>query len=244
LSALAAVLTASFHFLPSYGLAFSALAVIVSLATWPLTHRAARSQVAMARLQPKLDEVRRRFRHDPVKLGHETRAVYQAAGVAPLAGCGPATLGLPLAAGVYRLVRGLTHRAAAGGVFEPHNLPHGTRLFKAMASSHTMRSWGVDLAQTGLAALHAGPVSAAVFILLMAATMGSGLAQQRLARRRGRAAAGGRALGLVSMLFGLWGLMVPAGLGLYYAVSNSVRVLQQWLALRAIPPAAAGTPGA
>jgi len=49
---------------PSFGLAISLLTLAVYVAALPLTARAMRSMAAMAKIQPELDDVRRRHPDD------------------------------------------------------------------------------------------------------------------------------------------------------------------------------------
>jgi YidC/Oxa1 family membrane protein insertase len=237
-AALASVLTLAYHVAPSYGAAVLGLTLVVSLITLPLNYRSMRARGAMAKLQPRLAELRRRHKNDQQRLTAETKALFKEHDVSPLGGCLPALVQMPLFIAMYRLLRGLTHSTGPTANFRPRYLSHGSRLYKALAAGHTMRGWGVDLAQTASAALHASPESAAVVGLLIAITLVAGVVQSRLAsggRRPAARSVGDRALALTPALFGLWTLSLPVGVGLYYAVSIVLRLGQQWAFVRVHP---------
>ena len=241
---LAGVLAAAYWLVPSYASAVVVLTGVVMVITWPLSHRAMRAQAAMAKLQPRLVELRRKHKDDPRRLSAETRALFKEHHASPAAGCLPAMLQLPLFIAMYQVIRGLAHRPALGATFRPRYLPHASRLYKALAASHTMHSWGIDLAQTGIVALHATALSAVVFCVLIAITIAAGLAQQHMVTKLTRPATRPKsdtpahmelAGPFAQILFGCWALVLPVGVGLYYATSSVIRLAQQATFIRIHP---------
>jgi YidC/Oxa1 family membrane protein insertase len=146
----------------------------------------------MAKIQPRLAELRRRYKDNPERLTAETRALFKEHRISPLAGCLASVLQLPVFMTMFQVVRGLAHRQAGSATFRPRYLGHGSRLYKALIAGHTMRSWGVDLAQTGIAALHTTPMSAIIVCLLVTITVVAGLVQQRIAAKPTRQVPGPR----------------------------------------------------
>jgi YidC/Oxa1 family membrane protein insertase len=234
---MAILLACTYALVASYGLSIIVLSAAVTALTTPLACWAWRSQMRRAHLEPKLAELRRRHHNDRRRLASETAAVFKENGVSPWAGLLPSLLPAPIYLSVYEVIRGLTHRTRGSGLFSPRFLPHSSRLFHALASSATMRFWGIDLARTGAAALQLSGLSAGIFLGLVAITVGAGMYQQRLVRSAlprpsDPSKAPHRTLLFLPALFAIWGLAVPLGVTLYYASSSTVRVVQQWMIVR------------
>jgi membrane protein insertase Oxa1/YidC/SpoIIIJ len=104
-----------------------------------------------------------------------------------------------------------------------------------------MTSWGVNLAITGITAVHLSVWSAGLFLGLVAITVIAGICQQRLVRNALPGLSGSGAVKadkLVSLLpaaFALWGLILPLAVTVYYASSSLTRLAQQWLLIKLHP---------
>lgn len=182
------------------------LTLAVTVATAPLTLIAMRSQQRLARLAPELATLRRRFAADRPQLNRETAALFKANGVSPVGGCLPVVIQAPIFIAMFRHVR---HVAAAGGL-----------------------SFGrMDLAQTGIAALQAGPHASAFVLVVLLVTIGSGVVQARMSRSATATAArtpAERVAQLAPVVFGGWALALPLAVGVYYATSSVLRLALQW----------------
>lgn len=84
------------------GLAIIAFTVIVRLLMIPITMRQMRQMRAMTVLQPKLQEVQKRYAKDRQRLSQETMRLYREAGVSPIGCLGPMVIQLPIWIGLYR----------------------------------------------------------------------------------------------------------------------------------------------
>jgi YidC/Oxa1 family membrane protein insertase len=144
--------------------AIVAFTIAVRLLLSPLSYVALRGQAAQARLQPEIQELRRRHAGQPERLNQELAALYQRNGSGLLAGCLPLLAQLPFFSVMYRLFRS----SSVGG--RP-NLLLTHRLFGAALGAHWLGG--------------AGPASAAglVFLGLFALLAAVGWASARLARQ-------------------------------------------------------------
>jgi YidC/Oxa1 family membrane protein insertase len=244
LLAVSGLMAASYSVVGSYGVAIILFSIAITMMTFPLAAWSWRSQVAMGRLQPRLHELRRVHRNDKERFNIESAALFKEHGVSPLSGCLASLLPLPVLLAVYQAVRGLTARRAGSMLFVARHVPHGSRLWRALTSASVMRSWGIDLAQTGAAALHASPGAVGLCLLLVAATVIAGIWQQRLSSRGRMVTNGGTGTGAdasakiapyLSGLIVIWAFALPLAVMLYYATSSVVRLGQQWLLLRLYP---------
>src|SRR5215472_6647979 len=83
--------------------AIVAFTVGVRLLLSPLSYHAFRGQARLSALQPKITELRKRYRNQPDKLQQEMTALYRVEGGGMLAGCLPLLLQLPFFSIMYRL---------------------------------------------------------------------------------------------------------------------------------------------
>jgi YidC/Oxa1 family membrane protein insertase len=89
----------------NWGVAIILLTVTVKVLLLPLTHRAMVSAEAMKELQPKMEEIRKKFPDDREKQNVEMMRLYQEGKVNPLGGCLPLLLQLPIWAALFTTLR-------------------------------------------------------------------------------------------------------------------------------------------
>lgn len=85
------------------GLAILVLTLIVRIILHPALVHTYRSQQAMARLQPQLQEIQARFKANREELARRTMALYRSEGVHPMSGCLPVLIQLPILIGLYQV---------------------------------------------------------------------------------------------------------------------------------------------
>ena len=88
----------------SFGVAILALTVIVKLVMFPLANNAYASMSKMRNLQPKMEEIKKKFKDDPQKQQQETMALYQKEKINPVAGCLPLVLQIPVFYALYKVL--------------------------------------------------------------------------------------------------------------------------------------------
>ncbi len=84
------------QYVPSWGLSIIVLTLMFRALIWPLISTQTKSMFGMQRLQPKLQELQRKYKDDREKLTQETMALYREAGVNPAGGCLPIIVQMPL----------------------------------------------------------------------------------------------------------------------------------------------------
>lgn len=85
----------------SYGLAIILLTVIIKILLYPLTAKQIKSMKAMQELQPELKKLQEKYKDNPQVMQQKLAALYQKAGVNPLAGCLPMLIQMPILMGMY-----------------------------------------------------------------------------------------------------------------------------------------------
>jgi YidC/Oxa1 family membrane protein insertase len=95
----------------SYGLAIVILTVLIRIVTHPIAHKGmkmqAKTMAEMRKIKPLLDEVNRKHKGDPAKKNQEMMKLYKEHGISPLAplrGCLPMLLQIPIFFALYHLL--------------------------------------------------------------------------------------------------------------------------------------------
>jgi YidC/Oxa1 family membrane protein insertase len=93
-----------FHYVGSFGVAILLLTVAVRAIFFPIAHKQYESMAKMRKVQPLVDEMRKKFKDDPAKQQQELMALYQREKVNPLAGCLPILLQIPVFFSLYKVL--------------------------------------------------------------------------------------------------------------------------------------------
>jgi YidC/Oxa1 family membrane protein insertase len=90
-----------YHLFGDFGLSIVVLTLIVRLLLFPLTLKQLKSMKANQELQPKIQELRRKYAKDQQAQMLALQALYKESGVSPLAGCLPTLMQFPVIYGLY-----------------------------------------------------------------------------------------------------------------------------------------------
>lgn len=90
--------------LGNFGLAILALTLTVRLIMFPLANKSYASMSKMRNLQPKMEEIKKKYPDEPQKQQQEVMALYQREKINPLAGCLPLLLQIPVFYAVYKML--------------------------------------------------------------------------------------------------------------------------------------------
>lgn len=94
-----------YQFVNSYGVAIILFTIITKLIMMPLSLKSKRGMMSMNAIQPKLNELQKKYKNDKVKLNEEMQKLYQQEGVSPMAGCLPTMITLPIMMALYYAVQ-------------------------------------------------------------------------------------------------------------------------------------------
>lgn len=87
------------------GLAIIGLTIIIKIILLPLSQKSVKSQREMQKIQPKLAELKKKYKDDKQKLTEETMKIYKEQKVNPLSSCLPLLIQLPFLIAVYQVFR-------------------------------------------------------------------------------------------------------------------------------------------
>lgn len=199
------VLTFFYHMLsslgiPNYGLAIILLTLVVKLVLFPLTYKSLHSMKAMQDLQPKTQELQKKYKDDRQKLNQEIQALYRESGVNPLLGCLPMLLQMPILIGLYYAIRDYQY-----------------------VPEHVNFLWVQDIKLPD--AWFILPVLAAVLTYVQQKQ--SAGSSQRPAEESAAAISSKTMLYVMPLFVGYISCKMPAGVGLYWVVSSIFQIVQQ-----------------
>ncbi|HEY7107039.1 MAG TPA: membrane protein insertase YidC [Acidimicrobiia bacterium] len=243
-----AILAFFYGIIPNLGVSIILLTVLVMLVMFPLTAKQARSMMEMQRAQPEIKKLQAKYKNDRQKQNEEVMKFYQEHKINPLAGCLPLLVQMPVFFALFRVMR------------EPYkHIPKSSDLYAAFCTGangvlHTKDCTvgnlpkpqyflGMDLSQhaTGVTG---GFLDALPYFLLVGAVIVTAFLQSRQSRRNSPNMNSQMAMvtTVLPIGFGLLSLAFPAGLVLYFLISNLWRLGQQELIMRKItgPMRAAG----
>ena len=236
------ILAFFYGIIPNLGVAIILLTVVVMLALFPLTAKQAKAMMHMQRAQPEIKKLQAKYKNDRAKLNEEVMKFYQENKINPLAGCLPLLVQMPIFLALFRVMR------------EPYkHIPKGSDLYAAFCTTsngvlHTKECnvprlglpnpqhfLGMDLSQNATG-VSGGFLDALPYFILVGLVVVTGFLQARQSRRNAPNMNSQMAI-ITSILpigFGLFSLQFPAGLVLYFFVSNLWRLGQQELIMRKI----------
>ncbi len=223
---------------PNLGVAIILLTVAVMLALFPLTAKQAKAMLNMQRAQPEIKRIQNLYKNDKAKQNEEVMKFYQENKINPLAGCLPLVVQMPIFISLFHLMRSpyqyIPKSSALYAAF-----CGGANVTEKMCSKaplpHHLEFLGMDLATSARDA-GGGFLNALPYFLLVGLVIGTGFMQARQSQRNSPNMNSQMAMvtKVLPIGFGLFSITFPAGLVLYYFVSNLWRLGQQELIMRKI----------
>ena len=205
----------------SFGVAIIIFTLIMRLMTWPLTRSQLRSTRAMQEIQPRIQEIQKKYT-DPKRRSEETMKLYREGGVNPLGCIWPMLVQFPIWIALFQSIR-----FTVG--FTPENL---------LELSQRLYPWSylrtaVPL-ETQFLGMDMGSNSPLIMAILVGGTM---WVQQRMMTPTNVAAdsqqqsMNNMMLIMMPLMFGFFTLQFPSGLALYWVATNVVSIVLQYFSI-------------
>ena len=256
LQALGAALAAFYSVVGNYGVAIILFTLAIRLVLVPLGLKQIRSMREMQAIQPKMKALQQKYKGNRQKLQEEQMKLYKEHGVNPLMGCLPLLAQFPILIALFAVLqfpKGLTHiphddanhvvgrpqdsKLYVDIVHQRTSFLGANLLCNAMQAGQTVkvdakryhvpdasiieRDGGLDCGSGA-----ASRVPYYIFALLMIGTTFYQQRQMQQATPQGSQQQ--QALTkFMPLLFGFWGLIFPAGLVIYWTMTNLVQIGQQ-----------------
>jgi YidC/Oxa1 family membrane protein insertase len=241
--ALAKVLIAINDFIANLGIPYSwgwaiiVFTIAIKLVTLPLTFKQLQSAKAQQMMQPKLRELQEKYGKDKQKLSEEQMKLYKEAGINPLGGCLPLLVQMPILFALYQalyVLAGSGHLKNAPFFWIPDlSLPGSTAATSGVINGIPMigTTWiSTAFKQQNWYVLFAY-MSLPIFMLLTQMLLQK-MSQPAKDPKTGKSDAQTQMMGqmmfLMPVMFFWITLGLPAGLTLYWSVSNVLGMVQQY----------------
>lgn len=237
----------------NFGIAIIIFTLFMKVITWPLTASQYKQSRAMQAIQPKMQELQKKYKgKDPKKLQQETMALYREAGVNPLGCLIPMLAQFPIWIALYQVVNVALGETPESFVSLSQQLYPIPFVHSAVPLNNQFLIW--NLGQSDATLILPFMVAATMYIqqkMMQPPTPTGQLTQAQMQQQQTQQ----MMLWMLPLMFGFWSLSVPAGLALYWAVSNLAGIILQYfymgrkfsfrslLSMRGAPaPAPAATP--
>ena len=201
-----------YKIIPNWGVSIIILTILIKILLFPLTKKSSMGTLKMQELQPKIQEIQDKYKEQPDKLNMEMSKLYKESGYNPLSGCLPLLLQFPLIFAMYNLFN--NYFEFRGAMFIP--------------------GWIPDLSIGDIVPLPGNlPVLGSQIHLLPIIYLASQLLFGKITQSS--AAAGGNNTQMKIMMYGMPIMFffifynAPAGLLLYWTVSNILQLFQQMI---------------
>jgi YidC/Oxa1 family membrane protein insertase len=101
----------------NYGVAIIIFAILIKAIFFPLTRMTNKQMMQMQMLQPKLEELKKKYKSDPQALNRETMQLYRLYKINPFSGCLPLIFQLPIFWALYSVLQKTIELRHASFVF-------------------------------------------------------------------------------------------------------------------------------
>ncbi len=92
------------NFLGNFGLAILAMTVIIKLILLPMANKSYGAIARMKKLQPKIQEIREKFKDDKIAMNREVMEMYKREKINPASGCLPILIQIPIFFSLYKVI--------------------------------------------------------------------------------------------------------------------------------------------
>ena len=194
----------------NYGVAILLLTAIIRLILHPLTRKSQVGMIKMQKLQPKLQEIQRKYADDRQKMSQEQVALFKKYGVSPFGGCMPMLVQLPVFIALFRALREAIVLRQAGFLY-----------IDDLSRPDTVAYLPFRLPILG-DQINILPVIMITVMLLQQRFMHQPAASEQARQQQ-------KIFKWMPLMIGLVLYRMPSGLCLYWTTSTAIGVLERWL---------------
>jgi YidC/Oxa1 family membrane protein insertase len=221
----------------NWGWAIVLLTLVVRLLLFPVNRRSQGAMIrhgeAMAKLRPKIEALKEKYKNEPQKLGQEQMKLFKQEGVpmVPLGGCLPLLLQIPIFFGLFSALRSsVALRGAPWLWVQDLSQPdHLIRFQEAIANPLSFCSFCCPVPQPPITGLHLLP------ILMTFAWVGSSMLMPRPATGDPQMEQQRKLMMFMPVLMGLFMYSYGAALSLYWLTSSLWGMFESQVIKRLFP---------
>lgn len=201
-----------YKLIPNWGVSIILMTILLKVAMFPLTKKSSVSTLKMQELQPRIKEIQDKYKNNPEKMNAEMGKFYKEAGYNPLSGCLPLLIQFPLIFAMFNLFN--NYFEFRGAMFIPGWIPD-------LSVGDSIYIFPSTIPLIGGSALRLLPIIYVASQLLFT----------KITQTASANAAGGNSMKLMMygmpLFFFFMFYSAPAGLLLYWTVSNFLQLIQQ-----------------
>ena len=204
-----------YKFVHNYGMAIILMTIVIKIILYPLTRKSFQSMRRMSALQPKITEIREKYKSNPQQMNKEIQSLYKKEKVSPMGGCLPMILQLPIFYALYSLLSGMIELRQESFLWiKDLSLPDTVATVRAMVPLLGYRIEGQGFTD----------INILPFIMT-----GTTLLQSKLTSGGQTAQQGKMMTYLFPLVFFFIFWNMPSGLVLYWTIQNVLTIGQQYL---------------
>ncbi len=192
-------------FIPNWGLVIIVFSLIIKVALHPLTRSQMKSMKKMQMLQPKITELKEKYKDDPQKMNKETMKLYSTYGINPAGGCLPLLLQMPILVALWGLFNVAIELRQANFVWWINNL----------SAPDVILTLPFRIPIFGINQISALPLLLGITMFIQQKMSVKDPSQKMLVY-------------LMPVMFMLMFMGFPSGLNLYYFMFNLFSIVQQY----------------
>ena len=191
-------------FTHNYGIDIILLTILIKIIFYPLSVKSYKSMKNMQKLQPKIAQLREKFKNDKEKMNQELMGIYKREGINPLGGCLPMVIQIPVFFALYKVLMSAIEFRHAPFMLWVKDLAAPEDLFTLTVAGYAL------------------PLR--ILPLIMGITM---VIQQKMTPTAGDPMQAKMMMFMpIFFTFLFWGF--PSGLVLYWLVNNVISIGQQY----------------
>ena len=204
-----------FRLTKNYGMAIILMTVGIKIILHPLTRKSFESMRRMSALQPKMNEIKAKYKNNPTQMNKETQALYKREKINPMGGCLPLLLQLPIFYALY---------AALSGMLELRNASFLWIRDLSLPDTVATLKTAVPLLGYRVGPLGFTDINVLPFVMTATTLLQSKLTSGDQTNQQGK---------MMTYLFPLMFFFIfwnmPSGLVLYWTVQNILTIGQQYI---------------
>lgn len=222
----------------NYGVAIILMVVLLRVALHPVTRWSSKSMAEMAKMQPRMEQIRKEFAHDKERMQQEMTKI---GGFKQMGGCLPMFIQMPIWVALYGAL-GAAIQLRQAPFLPPSWVPDGSVFLQDLAAPDMLLHWttpynlpGVDLPLlgyviNGFQGMLGGPLTSFnILPILVAAVMY--LQQKVMPQAKSSNPQMEQQKKMMSFMMVFFGLVlynVPSGLCVYIFTSTFLGAIEQW----------------
>lgn len=207
---LGSLLMLMYKLIGHYGWAIVAFTIVVKLLLMPLMQTQNRSMKAMGEIQPKIEEIKKKYPGSQEKQNEAILKLYKDYNINPFMGCLPMLVQFPILIGLFRVLRDpVTYVFGSEAAMQAAD--QGFYWIQSMSAPDVIMLGGISLP-------FILPIVAAASTYFDSKSMSAGQPKNQMTSTMTY---------MMPLMILLWGRSFPAGLSLYWAVSNLFSIVQR-----------------